>query len=67
MGKFEIFNGVDGLFYFHLKAENGEITASSQRYTTKQSADNGITAIKRIASEAVVIDLTLTESSHSRA
>jgi hypothetical protein len=66
MGKFEIFNGVDRLFYFHLKAENGEIIASSQGYTTKQSAENGIAAIKRIASQTVVFDLTLTESSYSR-
>ena len=60
MGKFEIFNGVDGLFYFRLKAENGEIIASSQGYTTKQSAENGIEGIKRVASQAVVFDRTLT-------
>lgn len=49
--------GVDSLFYFHLKAENGEIIASSQGYTTKQSAENGIAAIKRIAGQAAVYDL----------
>lgn len=38
MGSFEIFIGTDGQFYFRLKAENGEIIASSQGYTTKQSA-----------------------------
>ena len=62
MGKFEIFNGVDGLLYFHLKAENGEIIACSQGYTTKQSAENGIFAIKRVASQAVVSDLTGTNT-----
>lgn len=57
-GKFEIFTGADTHFYFHLKAENGEIIAASQGYTTKQSAERGIDAIKRIASHADVIDLS---------
>jgi uncharacterized protein YegP (UPF0339 family) len=56
-GKFEIFIGADKQFYFHLKDENGEIIAASQGYTTKQSAENGIAAIKRIAAHADVIDL----------
>jgi len=59
MGRFEIFNGKNGQFYFHLKAENGEIIAASQGYTTKQSAEHGIEAIKRIAAAAEVIDLKL--------
>ena len=62
MGKFEIFNGVDGLFYFHLKAENGEIIASSQGYTTKQSAENGIDSIRRLEAKSEVINLTLAQS-----
>ncbi len=59
MGRFEIFTGADGQFYFHLKAENGLIIAASQGYTTKQSAENGIEAIKRVAEGADVVDLTL--------
>ncbi len=62
LGKFEIFVGADGLFYFHLKAENGLIVAASQGYTTKQSAENGIEAIMRVASRAEVIDLTINSS-----
>lgn len=58
MGKFEIFIGADGQFYFHLKAENGLIIAASQGYTTKQSAENGIEAIKRVAMQAEVSDLS---------
>jgi len=54
-GKFEIFVGADNQFYFHLKAENGEIIAASQGYSTKQSAEVGIDAIKRIAQDAQVI------------
>lgn len=58
MSKFEIFIGSDEKFYFHLKAENGEIVASSQGYTSKQSAENGVEAIKRIAAQSAVLDLT---------
>ena len=67
MGKFEIFSGADGHFYFHLKAENGEIVAASQGYTTKQSAENGIAAIKRIAGQAEVTDLKPGHSNNSTA
>ena len=59
MGHFEIFRGIDEQFYFHLKAANGEIIASSQGYTSKQSAESGIAAIRSTASRAEVIDLTL--------
>lgn len=60
MGRFEIFIGADGQYYFHLKAENGQIIAASQGYTSKQSAQNGIDAIKRLALPAQVIDLVQT-------
>ena len=62
MGKFEIFAGKDGQFYFHLKAENGEIIAASQGYTTKHSAEHGIAAIKRIAATAEVVGQQLPDS-----
>ena len=65
MGKFEIFEGKGDHFYFHLKAENGEIIAASQGYTTKQSAEHGIASIKRIAATAEVIDLNLPDSVNS--
>ncbi|MBL0184943.1 MAG: YegP family protein [Candidatus Obscuribacter sp.] len=58
MSKFEIFVGSDDKFYFHLKADNGEIIAASQGYTSKQSAELGIDAIRRIAAQAAVLDLT---------
>ena len=62
MGKFEIFVGVDGMFHLHLKAENGEIVAASQGYTTKQSAENGIDSIRRLEAKSEVINLTLAQS-----
>ena len=57
MGKIEIFNGVDEQFYFRIVADNGEILAISEGYTTKQNCGNGISSIKdNINSD--IIDLT---------
>lgn len=35
-GKFEIKRASDGQFYFNLKARNGEIILTSERYTPRQ-------------------------------
>jgi len=37
----------DQLYYFHLKASNGEIVLSSQGYKSKWGAQKGIAAVKR--------------------
>lgn len=58
MSKFELFKGTNGQYYFRLKAENGEIIANSEGYTSKQGAQNGIAAVKRCAPIAPVVDLT---------
>ncbi len=58
MPRFEIFRGVDGYFYFRLKAANNEIIAQSEGYVAKQGARNGIAAVKRDAPIAQVHDLT---------
>lgn len=58
MGKFEIFKGVNGNYYFRLKAANGQIIATSEGYTTKQSAQDGITSVKQLAPTAPIVDLT---------
>ena len=44
--KFEIQKASDGHFHFHLKAANGEIIFSSQRYKAKASALGGIESVK---------------------
>ena len=36
----------DGQFMFNLKAANGEVILTSERYTTKQSAENGIESVR---------------------
>ena len=46
MGKFTLFKGQNGQFYWNLKAGNGEKICHSEGYTTKQSALNGIQACK---------------------
>ncbi|MFT3712328.1 MAG: YegP family protein [Archangium sp.] len=44
--RFEIFKGLDTKYYFHLKANNGQIVLQSQAYTTKASATNGVASVK---------------------
>lgn len=58
MSKFEIFKATNGQFYFRLKAENGEIISTSEGYTSKQGAQNGIAAVRRCAPVAKLVDLT---------
>ena len=58
MGKFTLFKGQDGQFYFNLKASNGEIICQSEGYVSKQGAENGIASIKRNAADAEIDDET---------
>ncbi len=46
MGKFQIRQTANGLYYFNLKAANGEIILSSEGYTSKQGCLNGIESVK---------------------
>lgn len=55
---FEIFRANGGGYYWHLKATNGEKLCHSEVYTTKQSAQAGIEAVKRLAPIAPVYDRT---------
>jgi uncharacterized protein YegP (UPF0339 family) len=45
-GTFEIKRAKDGQFYFNLKARNGEIILTSEMYSAKASAHNGIESVK---------------------
>jgi uncharacterized protein YegP (UPF0339 family) len=56
-GKFEIKKSA-GQYHFVLKAGNGEIIATSERYTTKAAAKNGIDSVKSNAPTAPTVDLT---------
>jgi hypothetical protein len=54
--KFIIFKDKKGEFRFNLKAPNGEIIATSEGYTTKDSCKNGIESVKKNAPIAEVKD-----------
>ena len=58
MAEFEIRKSSDGQFYFVLQADNNEIVATSEMYTRKESALNGVDVVKRIAANATVNDTT---------
>ncbi|KGI76884.1 YegP family protein [Oleiagrimonas soli] len=45
-GFYELKKSSDGQFMFNLKAGNGEIILTSERYTAKSSAENGIESVQ---------------------
>lgn len=53
-GKFEIFKSTNLMYYFVLKAGNGEIIATSELYKTKQGARKGISAVKKCLFASVI-------------
>lgn len=52
--KFTIFQGTDRQWYFRLRAPNGETLCHSEGYTTHQSAQHGVNAVKAYALNANV-------------
>lgn len=56
-GKFVLKSSGDQ-FVFNLKAGNGEIIATSERYTSKHGALNGIESVKNNAPGASIDDQT---------
>jgi uncharacterized protein YegP (UPF0339 family) len=57
-GKFELRKSGSGKYRFVLKAGNGEIIATSESYTTKAAAKNGIESVKTNAPTAPTSDVT---------
>jgi len=57
-GKFVLKKDAGGQFRFNLLASNGQVIASSEAYTTKAAALNGIDAVKRHATDADTDDQT---------
>lgn len=55
---FGIFTGKDSMFYWHLKATNGEILCHSEGYTTKSAANDGALACNKYAPVASTKDET---------
>ena len=44
--RFEVFKGIDARYYFHLRAANGQIILQSQGYSSRTSANGGVTSVK---------------------
>ena len=57
MGKFVI-RETNGKFSFRLKADNGEVIATSQMYKSLQTCKAGIASVAAIAAEASLEDQT---------
>jgi uncharacterized protein YegP (UPF0339 family) len=55
---FEILRANAGGYFWRLKGANGETLSHSEVYTSKQSAQAGVDAVKRIAPLAPVYDQT---------
>jgi uncharacterized protein YegP (UPF0339 family) len=45
--KYDVLTSSDGQFYFNLKAANGQIILTSERYKQKASALNGIKSVRK--------------------
>lgn len=58
-GKFEVYKDNGGKYRFRLKASNGQVIASGQGYSSKESCMNGIESVKKNAPEATVIELEI--------
>ena len=48
-GRFELKKASDGQFLFNLKAGNGQVILTSERYTEKRGAENGIASVRKNA------------------
>lgn len=49
IGRFELFQGKDNKWYWHLKAANNQIILASRSYSAKDDAQNGINTVKHNA------------------
>lgn len=45
--KFELFKGSNDKVYFRLKARNGQVVLSSQGYSSKAAAKNGVESVQK--------------------
>jgi len=64
--KFEIFKDSAGSYRWRFKAANGEIVAQSEGYTSKSSAEHGMSVLKQYAAGATIEDLAKAAAGYSR-
>lgn len=53
--KFEVFQGHDGFWYWHLRSKNGEVICQSEAYTRRGDATRGAKTLQRTAGMAVIV------------
>jgi uncharacterized protein YegP (UPF0339 family) len=58
VAKFEIYKDRKGEFRWRLRANNNQVIASGEGYTTKAACKNGIASVKKNAGKAKVEDQT---------
>lgn len=58
MAKFEIYKDSQGEFRWRLRANNNEVIASGEGYTSKDGCKNGIESVKKNAPSAEIDDQT---------
>lgn len=56
-GKFEVYKDNGGKYRFRLKASNGQVIASGQGYSSKESCLKGIESVRKNAPESPVIEV----------
>ena len=56
-GKFELYTDKSGEYRFRLKADNGEVIAISEGYSSKSGALSGIESVRRNAADAEVVEV----------
>jgi uncharacterized protein YegP (UPF0339 family) len=55
-GRFELYTDTSGEHRFRLRASNGEVIASSEGYSSKSGALDGIESVRRNAADAEVVE-----------
>ena len=58
MAKFEIYKNKKGEFRWRLRADNNQIIASGEGYTSKAGCKNGIESVRKNAPKAKLDDQT---------
>ncbi|KIA83298.1 hypothetical protein OA84_07115 [Kaistella solincola] len=54
--RFEKITASNGKFYFTLKASNGQVLGTSERYETPSGLENGIESVQTNAAEATIVE-----------
>ena len=58
MAKFEIYQDKKGEFRWRLRADNNQVIATGEGYSSKAGCKNGIASVKKNAQKAEVVDQT---------